>query len=232
MTTPGLLAPTEVIPTPNPWSISRWRMLSRTRQLVWSGVAMVTIATMLGLAINADDVGTTTTDSSGLVSSTSPPIVAGPVVMAPQLDTAKPPPKPSERAAAILQANAVKGSACPVGDTLPRAKPIAFAVFLDSIADRGRAEKMDVRYDVCGLGRSAPFTAHFKLEKLNQRRPIGRQGPIETNSIETVAGLRSRERYTLDISKASAGDYRLDIFVVDKAKREVKASREFRITDK
>lgn len=233
MTTPGLLAPTEVMPTPKPWSISRWRMLSRTRQLVWSGVAVVTIATMLGLAIDSERAGTAEGDlvASASASPTSPPVVPGPVVTAP-IDTVKPPPKPSARATAILNANLVKGSACPRGDTLPSAKPIAFAVFIDSIANRPRAERMDVRYDVCGLDRTAPFTAHFRLEKLNQRRPIGRQGPIETNSIETVSGLRSRERYTLDISKASAGDYRLDIFVVDKAKREVKASREFRITDK
>ena len=51
-TSPSLMAATEVMPTPRPWSLSRWRMLSRTRQLVWSGVAVASIATALGLTWN------------------------------------------------------------------------------------------------------------------------------------------------------------------------------------
>src|SRR3954462_10125688 len=39
LNTPGLMAPTERIPTPMPWSPSRWRMLSRTHQVIYSLVA-------------------------------------------------------------------------------------------------------------------------------------------------------------------------------------------------
>src|SRR4051812_24379876 len=49
---PGMMAPTERMPTPKPWSLSRWRMLSRTRQLVWSGVVVLVVATTLGLVLD------------------------------------------------------------------------------------------------------------------------------------------------------------------------------------
>src|SRR4051812_42155589 len=51
LTTPGLMAPTERMLTPMPWSLSRWRMLSRTQQLVVSAAAVVIIATALGIAL-------------------------------------------------------------------------------------------------------------------------------------------------------------------------------------
>ena len=240
ISSPGLMAPTERMPTPKPWSLSRWRMLSRTRQVVWSAVAFAALATGLTIALDlgaeatpAPGVGGKTSPAPGNAAAPTPPLVAGPVVTALNtVDSAKLAPKPSPRALAIIAANKLASSCPKVRDTLPSTRPLAYALHVDSIADRPRGESMPVTYDVCGLAPGSPFIAHFTLNKLNQKNPLRRQGPIEANAPETSGSTRSRERYALDISKASAGTYRLDVMIVDKDKRQLVKSREFRINDK
>jgi serine/threonine protein kinase len=227
-TSPGLMAPTERMPTPKPWSLSRWRMLSRTRKLVWSGVSVVVVATALGFALDLPA-------SKSPAAAAETPALSGAVVTTPRPgdSTALPPaPKPSARAAAIIAANKIRSSCPKLPDTLATTRPLAFAVLLDSIPDRPRADVMAVPYHVCGLQPGSPFIARFTLTKLNQKNPFGRQAPIEATAPETAAGIRSPERYSLGVSKASAGSYRLDVVIADKDKRELTASREFRILEK
>jgi eukaryotic-like serine/threonine-protein kinase len=141
----------------------------------------------------------------------------------------KPRPKPSARAAAILAYNRLKSS-CARRDTMPDAKPIGYAVLVDSLADRPRGNEMTLVYDVCGLPSGSPFTVTFTLTKLRQRG-FGQQKPhVETTSGKT-AGPRSRQRRTLDMREMSAGSYRLDVVVTDANASTTSVNREFRITD-
>ena len=234
-TNPSLMAPTEVMPTPRPWSLSRWRMLSRTRKVVWSSVAVAAVATVFAVVMAPAIDGNAASPGSKTIAATSksPTTRPNPDSAGGKLDSVVPPPKPkpSPRAATIIAANA-KNSKCAKADTLI-SKPMVFALLVDSIADRPRGDFMPINYDVCGLPVNAGFTATFTLEKLNQRNPIGRQGPITFRSPETVIGIRSRERYMFDMIKASPGDYRLDVTVLGSDKQlPLTTSRRFKITDK
>lgn len=240
LTSPGLMAPTERMPTPKPWSLSRWRMMSRTRQLVWSAVAVLVISTALGSIMNLSADETPAADSTGSLvaspagtaaASPAPPTVAGATVDKPKAgDTlaAPPKPKPSARAAAILAYNALKSNCPKRADTLTTSKPIAYAVIADAIADRPRADRLDVNYDVCGLDPRAPFSVEFTLTKLHQRG-LRQQKPHSERDSGVVASPRSRRKFSLFTREMSEGDYRLDVVVHDKAKREAITSREFKI---
>ena len=114
---------------------------------------------------------------------------------------------------------------------MPDAKPIAFAVLVDSVADRPRGDEMSLVYDVCGLPSGSSFTGTFTLTKLRQRG-FGQQKPHVETATGKVASPRSRQRRTLDMREMSAGSYRLDVVVKDASDRTMSASREFRITDK
>ena len=155
-------------------------------------------------------------------------VVAAPVL--PPKPKLKPPPKPSARAAAILAYNRLKSS-CAKRDTLVSAKPIEYAVLMDSLPDRSRGNEMAVVYDVCGLSAGSSFTAKFTLTKLRQRG-FGQQKPHVATTTEKAGSPRSRERWTLDIREMSAGSYRLEVVVTEGADRVASASREFKITDK
>ena len=236
-TNPTLLAATEVMPTPKPWSLSRWRMMSRTRQLVWSGVAVATIATVLGLvwklpgSATAGETGAapptgTATTPPGASGPSSTPAGGQPVVAA--VDTT--PKGPSKRAMEILRYNRYQSS-CPTRDTLPGTKAIAYDVMVDSMADRPRAPKMNVVYNVCGLGPQSPYSVQFLLTKLNQRG-FRQQPRLEASTVASTNGPRSRKTYELKTEEMSAGSYRIDVIVTDSRQRVDTASREFKITDK
>ena len=244
LTSQGLMAPTERMPTPKPWSMSRWRMLSRPRQAVWGTVGVLVAGTVFTLALNAasrdDGVTADSTGSlivtAGKTVSSTPPSLAPETVTTPKPgdSTANPPkPKgPSERAAAILAYNKLKSS-CPPGDTMPSAKPIPFEVILGPVTDRVKADTMSFVYDVCGLRRNDPFRAKFVLTKDNGRKPLGRQGPIaEDAPPNTADSPRSRERFTMKTAGASSGNYALEITILDAKGKTVTATRQFKITDK
>src|SRR3954469_2370405 len=65
LTTPGLMAPTERIPTPMPWSPSRWKMLSRTRQAVYGIAAVAVLTATLGMTMKRLFAGSA--DSSAVI---------------------------------------------------------------------------------------------------------------------------------------------------------------------
>ena len=103
-------------------------------------------------------------------------------------------------------------------------------MLVDSIADRPRADEMEIVYDVCGLSAGSSFTAKFTLTKLRQRG-FGQQKPHLETATATAASPRSRQSRILDTRELSAGSYRLDIVVTDGSDRITSASREFRITE-
>ena len=243
-TTMGMIAPTERILTPEPWYLPWWRRaLAMDRRVAISaaGVAAIAIFALLINVVRSNGAPKAApveaTKSASLA--VAPPVVVTPPPAATKrsdssaiVQASKTPPKPvpSARAAAIIAYNKLKSS-CPKRDTVATSKPIEYAVRIDSIADRARADKMDVGYDVCGLVSGSPFTTQFTLTKLHQRG--FRQQPAHDESqIETAGSPRSRERWTLDVHEMSAGDYRLDVKVTDGKKRTVTAFREFRISDK
>jgi serine/threonine protein kinase len=241
---PGLMAPTERMPTPKPWSLSRWRMLSRTRQLVWSGVAVLIVATTLGLVLDLPTgnagaappgTGATANQSGGPAGTKTPPLTKGATVTTPVPgDPSAVPaaPKPSARALAILAANKVASKCAKIPDTLATTKPIGYRVILDSVGDRKQSNRMDVGYDVCGLEKGVPFSAHFTLTKLRQRG-FGQQKPLTlTHPPDLSTGPRMHQKWVLDISAMSAGSYRLDLQVVDSKQRQALTSREFKINEK
>jgi serine/threonine protein kinase len=241
LTSQGLMAPTERMPTPKPWSLSRWRMLSRTRQLVWSGVAVLVISTALGSLMNLSADEPTAADSTGsLIASpasatantnrggTPPPEAKKPAdsVVTP----APPKPKPSARAAQIISFNSLRSNCPKRADTLVTTKAIPYGVIADPVADRPRADRLEVSYDVCGLNPTTPYTVEFTLTKLHQRGPgFTQQKPHSERDSGVVASTRYRRRFSMFTREMSEGDYRLDVVVHDKNQREARTSREFKI---
>ena len=237
-TNPGLMAPTEKIPTPRPWYIPWWKTLSRTGQRVWMGAGVVSAVVIIGLAIDLRR-GSSTAASSGALKSGSAS-VPGPSATTP-VDAPKRPDStklaqastnalPSARAAAIIANNKLKSS-CPKRDTLVNSKPTDYAVRVDTIRDRMLSDKLGIGYDVCGLASGSPFTTLFTLTKLRQRG-FGQQPPRSETALATAGSPRSREKWTFDLHELSVGAYRLDVLVTDAKKRHVSTSREFKISDK
>jgi serine/threonine protein kinase len=236
----GLMALTEVIPTPPPWYGPKWTTLSSTGKRVWMGVGPA--VAIIGLMINLSRGGGKSAGSTALNSPPAQPAPApsatAPVESNRRPDSAKialasrtpAKPGPSERAAAIIAYNKLKSS-CPKRDTLASSKPIAYAVIVDTIRDRKFSDNMAIGYDVCGLASNSPFTTVFTLTKLRQRG-FGQQAPHAETGVGTAGSPRSRQRETLVTHDMSVGSYRLDVLVKDAKKRQVSASREFRISDK
>ena len=244
LTTPGLMAPTERMPTPMPWSVTRWKMLSRTRQLVYSALGITVFATALGMTMKAGMAGSRDSATGSVIAagsandSKNPPAVNGAVVSLPRPGDSTAlvikPKKPSDRAAFIL-AYSKYASSCPQIDTMPKTPPISYAVLVDSIGSRPRADQIVVNYDVCGLARtgvSAPFTAAFTLTRRGGF--AGRGGKeLKVPPVPEVArSPRQRVRQVLDTKDWPAGDYRLEMTVVTKGKEPVTLIREFKVTDK
>jgi hypothetical protein len=216
-------------------------MLSRTRQAVWGGVAVLVATTLIGVGL------ATMFDQNAAASSilkpnqranasATPPAVNGATVTTPRPgDSTAIPPKPkppSPRALAIIAANKVT-SRCPkLADTLATTKPIAYALLVDSIADRPRADHLPIAYDVCGLAEKTPFSTKFVLTK--KKNVIGRGGKeLSVPALPDVAkGTRQRLRYVLNMKDMPSGDYHLEVTLIGKGKPPIMVSREFKITDK
>jgi serine/threonine protein kinase len=237
-TSMGLMLPTEMIPTPQPWYSPKWSALSTTGKRVWMGIGPA--VAVVGLVIQLNRGNNTPSAPSPAVTTaaaTKGPAAAAAIV--PNTDstkvtqTAKTPPSSmmSERAAAILAYNKLKSSCARLPDTLATSKRIAYGVLLDSIRDRKRSDKMVLGYDVCGLGERAVFSTIFTLTKLNQHG-LGKQAPYGEPGAGQAIGPRTHLSETLNVKEMSAGSYRLDVVVTDVRKRKVTASREFKITDK
>jgi serine/threonine protein kinase len=237
----GLMAPTEVIPTPQPWFRPKWSTLSNTGKRVWMGIGPA--VAIIGFAIQLSRGGGIKPTAPVAANAAPPPSSAPTQSAATTVKTATPPvataapvlqstPRvgPSDRAAAILAYDKLKSS-CAKRDTLVGSKEISFAVLVDSIRDRKQSASMDVFYDVCGLPASSAFTTAFKLTKLNQHG-FGQQPPLDETGVGTVGSPRSRQREKLDTHEMSPGKYRLDVIVKDAKKRQVTASREYKILDK
>jgi tRNA A-37 threonylcarbamoyl transferase component Bud32 len=233
----GLMAPTEVMPTPRPWTIDRWRRMTRGEKrltVLLAATAALAIYSFTadraptGAPVSSSISGPVAPSSAALVGAGSSPASG---IRADSAPRPAAPAGPSERAAAILAYNKFRSN-CPRRDTLVSAKPIAFAVLVDSIHDRTRGKTMDVSYDICGAP-DIPFTTTFTLTKLNQRRlSVGKQQPHVESIPENASSPRSRKKHQLDIHEMSNGNYRLDVNVKLRDNRELTSSRNFRISDK
>lgn len=233
VTSGGLLAPTEVIPTPKAWTRQRWMMFTRTEKrltVLLAGVSAIAIGSFMYDPQGAGDtaaLGPLTATGAGAPKGTKPDSLGGPGGIA-----ATPVPTgPSPRALAIIAYNKTKSNCPKMRDTLATTKPIEYAVLLDTIPDRKAAESMNFTYDVCGLAEGSVFSARFTLNKLNQR--LRKQKPLDITVPGTADSPRSRERVTLKTGEMSSGSYRLDVIVTDSRSRQRTAvSHEFRINDK
>ena len=228
LTTPGLMAPTERMPTPKPWSISRWRMLSRTRQIVYSGLGVAVAATAFVVMMAQP-----TPEAKANGNATSKQPMQQVKLEGVTVSAVPPAPKHSPRVLAILAWNKLR-SDCPQLDTAAKAPAPLYSTIVSPIRDTQRQDRLDVTYDVCGLNRSAPFKSTFTLTKLNQRSVfgVGKQQPHVETVEDTAASPRDRNRFSLYIREMSAGDYKLDIVVVDRKAREARTVWEFKITEK
>jgi serine/threonine-protein kinase len=233
-TSVGVVAETVLMPTPRPWHLSRWRMLPKRRQRMWMSVGVVAFIaavalTAVPLTPTAPDMAPLSTPKTKAAAASQPGEVVAQTPPAVPAPTPKPP-GPSTRAAAIIRSNAIQ-STCPKRDTVETAKPIAFALRVDSIPDRARGTSMTVHYDVCGLESTTPFSTHFTLTKTHQRG-FGKQPPHEEQQVEKALGPRSPAKRTLDIHEMSAGTYTLEVVVTAPGARQATATRDFVIRDK
>jgi serine/threonine protein kinase len=234
LTTPGLMAPTEVMPTPKPWSISRWRMLSRTRKVVYSGVGFAAVATLFAYVMTPTPVAEANGTSSSSSKAIAPVTLEGATVTRPRPgdSTAIPKPSISPRNMAILNYNKLK-SACPTRDTSATSRPIPYAVMLDPVPDQPKAPTMTFSYDVCGLGAREPFTAKFVLTKDEGRIAFNPQGPItQIAPPNATDSPRSKEVFKMGTDRAKPGNYTLDLILINQKNDTVTTRRQFRITDK
>jgi serine/threonine protein kinase len=245
-TSVGLMAPTEMIPTPQPWYTPWWNKRSRLEQRAVLGVVIVTTLVMTVVATNlVRGFGATSpivpTTASAQVALPNAPLVTP---QAASLDSikkadsvktlaAKTPAKSaaSTRVAAILAYNKLKSSCPKQRDTSATAKPIPYSVRADSIRDRALSDSMPVGYDVCGLPSGSVFTTTFTLTKLNQHG-LGKQPPHSENAPGLAQNPRYHQRWPLDLKGLSSGDYELAVVVTDGKKRQASASRKFRMLDR
>lgn len=246
LTSPGLMAPTERLPTPKPWSMDRWRMLSRTRQAVLVGAAFVAIAA-LGMALKPSPNGTSKGDSTTLsggsvvpvanAAAAKPPVVSGAMVT--KLNTADSAkfslaskPQSSPRALAIIAANKAISKCPKFADTLATTAPIAFALLVDSIPDRVRADNIPVKYDVCGLKPTQAYTVVATLSR--KEGTIRKNWKVYTTRTypENATSARQSMRAIVPTPAAPSGDYRLEVALTAKGKEPVSVIREFKVTDK
>src|SRR4051812_129355 len=129
-TSMGILAPTEVIPTPQPWYTPWWRKRSPTEQRLLMGAAAAGV-----IAIGAMSISMMRSNKASALSAGAQPVSSAPTaakvpvtptaadpskkpdsVTVSQASQKPPTPVASARAAAILAANKVKSS-CPKRDT-------------------------------------------------------------------------------------------------------------------
>ena len=243
LTSPGLMAPTERLPTPKPWSVDHWNMLSRTRQAVYGIAAVAVLAVALGSAMNlgADQASGTPADSAnGVVMAgasspkppTLPPLTVSRMTAADSAAAAlAAKPKVPQRVVNILNWNKLPGR-CPQLDTAAKAPLIAYALLVDTMTDRPHADRMIVNYDVCGLREGAPFTAAFRLFKKPGRLGRGdkelKDGPIP----EVARSPRQRMRFVIPTKDMPPGDYKLDVTLQGKGKAPLVVTQEFKVTEK
>jgi hypothetical protein len=220
------------MPTPKPWSLSRWRMMSRTRKIVYSLVGFVVVATGIGYVVKFQSglapvtPAAATPAQAGNKATSNPPSV-GPVVVVPEA------PKPSARAAAIVAYNKLRSNCPQRADTLVTTKDIRYAIFVDDIKDQVKPPRMTIGYDVCGLSNGAMYKASFTLTKLNQSKIPGRgQKPFTETDSGRVAGPRSKKSFSMYTRDMSPGDYMLEVTVTAAPKRVATTSYQFKIKDK
>ncbi|MEO5567002.1 MAG: serine/threonine-protein kinase [Gemmatimonadaceae bacterium] len=231
VTSGGLMAPTEVIPTPKAWSRQRWMLFTRAEKRLTVLLAIVSAIAIGSFMYDPQVAGTTgaagPSAAGAGAQTTKPDSLGGPAgITATPVSTG-----PSPRALAIIAYNKTKSNCPKMRDTLATTKPIPYAVLLDTIPDRKAAESMTFTYDVCGLAEGSVFSAKFTLNKLRQR--LRKQKPLELTAPGTADSPRSRERVTLKTGEMSSGSYRLDVTVTNGKSRQVNAaSHEFRINDK
>jgi serine/threonine protein kinase len=234
MTSPGLMAPTEVMPTPKPWTMSGWRMLSRTRKAAWSTAAVAAVAALIVTQINAKQAEANGTDSTkaGKYDAAGASLAGGTYKAPGALVTANTP-TPSPRAATILSVNRNPGK-CPTRDTLPTSA-IPRMLRLDTVrAEHSRSQRLPVNYDVCGFETGTRFGVAFTLTKLNQRRiaGLGGQSPFTETENITVGSPRSRHRFPMFTQQLSPGDYQLDVILSNKTGELMRDSTRLKIADK
>jgi serine/threonine protein kinase len=242
LTSPGLMAPTERLPTPKPWSVDRWRMLSRPRQAVYSLVGVAVFASALGLTMKFSNVGQAsgaTPDSTGVtIAGTSKPPTHDGVTVSKRTPAdslaaalaAKP--KPSARAALIIAANKAI-SRCPkYADTMATTPPIAFALLLDSLRDRPRSDQLPVVYDICGLKPGTAYTAVLTLSKKEGMVRKSWKSVATATLPDNANSYRQSMRTPLPTPNVSPGDYLLDITLTARGKQPIAVTREFKIVDK
>jgi hypothetical protein len=241
---PGLMAPTEVMPTPKPWSLERWHMLSRTRQMVLGLAAVAVFTTVLGFTLKTGRFGRndSTATSNGNVflpgASKEPPKVPGVTVnKMSAADSAKllaPKPKPSARAQAILDYNKF-ASKCPTIDTMQTTKPIAYALLVDTIPDRVWADNLFIGYDICGLPRQTPYIVSYTLSKKGGFAGRGAKEVRAQPVAENAGSPRHRLRAKFDMKKEGMppGDYKFELTLsAVKGKPPITVVREFKILPK
>jgi hypothetical protein len=221
-------------------------MLSRSRQAVLVGAAFVAVVA-LGMALKPAEVAKSssrdsTASSNGSLfpiasAATTPPLVAGPIVR--NLTTADSaalakPKGPSPRVQAILNYNK-NLSRCPLQrDTTVKAKPIPYALIVDTLTDRPHADQMIVNYDVCGLAQGGPtlFTAGFRLFKKPNRLSMGEKELKPMPSAEQARSPRQRMRFVIPTKDMPPGDYKLDVTILVRNRAPLVVSQEFKITEK
>jgi serine/threonine protein kinase len=244
MLSPGLMAPTEVMPTPKPWSRERWQMLSRTRQVVVGLAATTVFAVVLGFTINKGPFGRIDSMAAAngatfpIGKSATPPELKGATVTKMSAeDSAKLAPKPklpSAKAQAILDANKV-ASKCPVIDTMPGTKPIAYALLVDSVPDRVWDDHLYIGYDICGLARQTPYSIAFTLSKKGGMLGRGAKEVRQLPVADIARATRHRLRAAFDMKKEGMppGDYKFEVTLsAVKGKPPITQTREFKILER
>jgi len=227
--------PTEIINTPT-FGLKLKRFWTQDWRS-WAGAASIAIVAMAVFMITSmrADAGPLVDSAAARDTKTAPPLagITGTTTPAPRAADSAAATKSlaskttgSRPAARQTGATTTKTSSATPGGTsnttsaarraLPSkcpARPSAFHVLLDQIADQPRARRLAVSFDVCGLAAGTRFNADVRFRKRGRwgggSTPFSRPFPDEATS------SRERRIHLLDVSALDPGEYYLDVVVTD-----------------
>jgi hypothetical protein len=116
----------------------------------------------------------------------------------------------------------------------PSATPVEeFLVLLDPPGQVSGGERLDLRYDVCGLNRGTPYTVQVRVARREGLvgRVLRKNRPLGVTFRERADGPATRRRRTIGLDAARPGEYILEMTVTDNQGRRRARSGHLQVVD-
>ncbi len=116
----------------------------------------------------------------------------------------------------------------------PSATPVEeFLVLLDPPGQVSGGERLDLRYDVCGLNRGTPYTVQVRVARREGLvgRVLRKNRALGVTFRERADGPATRRRRTIGLDVARPGEYTLEMTVTDNRGRRRARSGHLQVVD-